>query len=41
MDDRRHPAGALRGAAVVFAIGSVLHNADHFRRGAGSITTQL
>jgi hypothetical protein len=36
MDDR-----ALRYAAALFAVGVVVHNADHVRRGTDSLTPQL
>lgn len=32
---------ALMYGAVIFAIGSAIHNADHIRRGSGSVTIQL
>jgi hypothetical protein len=31
----------LRIAAVVFAVGFVLHNADHFRRGTDAVTSEV
>jgi hypothetical protein len=31
----------LRYAALFFVVGSVVHNADHFRRGTDSVTTWL
>ncbi len=32
---------ALQVAALFFAVGAVLHNYDHFRRGSGSVSTEL
>ena len=31
----------LRYAAVFFLVGFAVHNADHIRRGASSVTTEL
>src|SRR5438128_2236611 len=31
----------LRGSAIFFAVGFAIHNADHIRRGASSVTTAL
>ena len=32
---------ALQVAALFFAVGAVVHNYDHFRRGSGAISTEL
>src|SRR4051812_4908011 len=37
----RQGDGILRGAAIFFAVGFAIHNADHIRRGASSVTTAL
>lgn len=41
--EREHQADdrILRYAAIFFAVGFVIHNADHLRRGSDSITTEL
>jgi hypothetical protein len=37
----RQGDGILRGAAIFFAVGFAIHNADHIRRGASSVTPEL
>lgn len=37
----RRDDGILRGAAIFFAVGFAIHNADHIRRGASSVTPEL
>ena len=41
MTTRARADRVLMYAAVLFAIGSAVHNADHIRRGQGSVTVQL
>lgn len=40
-DDSHADGRLLRSAAGAFAIGAILHNGDHFRRGVDTVTTQL
>ncbi len=41
--EKRHRQGDanLRTAALAFAVGSVIHNGDHFRRGLDSVSREL